>query len=220
MAGVIKSGQLADGITSAQVAAFNFEDMARKADTYVETVRGQAAKILTQAKEQAAALERQAMERGREAAVREAERTMHAQLDQRLATVLPALNEATLSLKQARESWLKHWEGNTIQLALAIAERVIRREVTQQPDITLDWLRESLELVNAEGRVQIRLNPRDAELLGERASRLAAGLARLESCAIVADPAIEAGGCRVETEFGSVDQQIHVQLERIREELG
>ena len=36
---------------------------------------------------------------------------------------------------------------------------------------------------------------------------------------VVADEAISVSGCRVETEFGSIDQQIETQLERIAEEL-
>jgi flagellar assembly protein FliH len=36
---------------------------------------------------------------------------------------------------------------------------------------------------------------------------------------IVADESITAGGCRVDTEFGSLDQQLEAQLARITEEL-
>ncbi|MBW8885281.1 MAG: hypothetical protein JF612_11035 [Planctomycetia bacterium] len=36
---------------------------------------------------------------------------------------------------------------------------------------------------------------------------------------IVEDSAIAAGGCRVDTEFGSLDQQLEQQLARIAEEL-
>jgi len=35
----------------------------------------------------------------------------------------------------------------------------------------------------------------------------------------VADPDITPGGCRVDTQFGSIDQQLETQLARIEEEL-
>ena len=36
---------------------------------------------------------------------------------------------------------------------------------------------------------------------------------------VVADATIERGGCRVETRFGTIDQQFESQLKRIEEEL-
>jgi flagellar biosynthesis/type III secretory pathway protein FliH len=55
--------------------------------------------------------------------------------------------------------------------------------------------------------------------LGDQAQRLAAGLSRLGKVDIVADSAIVKGGCRVDTRFGSIDQQYHAQLARIEQEL-
>ena len=42
---------------------------------------------------------------------------------------------------------------------------------------------------------------------------------RILDGAIVADPEITTGGCRVETQFGMIDQQFEAKLERIEEEL-
>jgi flagellar assembly protein FliH len=44
-------------------------------------------------------------------------------------------------------------------------------------------------------------------------------LSGLGNVRIVADAAVTAGGCRVETEFGQLDQQLEQQLARIEEEL-
>jgi flagellar biosynthesis/type III secretory pathway protein FliH len=48
---------------------------------------------------------------------------------------------------------------------------------------------------------------------------LSATLSRLAPSQIVADDAISIGGCRVETKFGAIDQQVESQLRRIEEEL-
>jgi flagellar biosynthesis/type III secretory pathway protein FliH len=37
--------------------------------------------------------------------------------------------------------------------------------------------------------------------------------------AVVADESISPGGCRIETRYGEVDQQIEAQLRRIEEDL-
>lgn len=220
MAGIIKSGQLHEGPSGAQMASFNFEDMSHKADTYLEAIRRQAAQILVTAKEQAKTIEDQARERGRQAALQEAEQLVHAQLEKRVETLLPALGKSIDSIRHARESWLRHWETNTVRLSIAIAERVIRRELAKSPEISLTWIREALELVMGEGRITLHLHPDDLETLADRAQLLVERLSPLGTSKVLADPKVERGGCRVETEFGSIDQQLSSQLERIAEEFG
>jgi flagellar biosynthesis/type III secretory pathway protein FliH len=48
---------------------------------------------------------------------------------------------------------------------------------------------------------------------------IARELAPLAETELIADPQITAGGCRVETRFGVIDQQFESQLARIEEEL-
>jgi flagellar assembly protein FliH len=134
-------------------------------------------------------------------------------------TTLPALDEAIRSIQRAKQSWLNHWEKNVVGLAAAIAARVIRRQLTQTPEITLQLVREALELAAGGGRLQLRLNPADYDSLGSHAKQLAARLDTLAPAEVIPDPEISPGGCRVDTEFGAVDQQIEAQLARIEEEL-
>jgi flagellar biosynthesis/type III secretory pathway protein FliH len=49
--------------------------------------------------------------------------------------------------------------------------------------------------------------------------QLAQEIARLAPAEIVADASVAAGGCRVLTEFGEIDQRIASQLSRIEQEL-
>ena len=50
-------------------------------------------------------------------------------------------------------------------------------------------------------------------------AKIVADLKRLAPTELVADSSVSPGGCRVDTQFGSIDQQIEVQLDRIRDEL-
>jgi flagellar assembly protein FliH len=219
MAGIIKSGRLEDGPSVPQVAAFNFEDMSRKADTYLDTVRRQAAQILRQAKEQATIIEQQARQQGRQEAMQEATQVARTHVEQQMQTLFPALAKAIEALQHARAAWIKEWEQQTVALAVAIAARVIRRELSCTPEISQQWLQEALELVTGQGRLSVHLHPQDCETLGERAQLLIDRLAHVGECKVVPDPAIEPGGCRVDSEFGAIDQQLSSQLKRIEEEL-
>jgi flagellar assembly protein FliH len=195
--------------------AFNFEDMAAQAQGYLEGVRGEAAKIVAEARGQADAIRRQAEQEGRHSAMLAVEETIRKQLTGTLA----ALGRAVEDLRQAKQAWLAHWEASGVHVAAAIARRLIRRELARQPDIPLALVREALELAAGNPQVRIHLNPADHQALGAQVRTLVAEISGLGEAEIVADPAVTAGGCRVETRFGVIDQQFEAQLARVEEEL-
>ena len=219
MAGIIKAGGAVGPNRGVQGVAFNFDDMTDRANDYLSIVQRQAQEMIARADKEANQLRQRAQQEGRQAAAQAAEKVVQAKLAQQLQTLLPALDEAIQSIHDAKQHWLNHWEKNAVGLAAAIAARVIRRELSQAPDITLDLVREALELASGSGHIKLHLNPKDRETLGDQAEQLVARVGRLASAEVVADPAIEPGGCRVETEFGVIDQQIEAQLARIEEEL-
>ena len=80
-------------------------------------------------------------------------------------------------------------------------------------------VREALELAAGSSHVRLHLSPADCDALQPRLDALLQELAGLGRPEVVADPQIEPGGCRVETRFGTIDQQLETQLARIEEEL-
>ena len=200
-------------------SSFNFDDMTDRANSYLDTMRGQAAEILAKAQKDATAIRRKAEDEGREAAIKVAEKVMEERVGKQLATLLPAIAQAGKQLVQAKEAWLTHWERTAIHVAARMAERVIRRELKQQPQITAALVKEALELASGNADIQVRMHPDDLTALGSHVEALTREVARQGTAKIVADATISPGGCRVETRFGAVDQRIEEQLKRLEEEL-
>jgi len=195
--------------------AFNFDDMAARADQYLDQLRAEAAKIVLGARQQAAAIRQQAERDGRQAALQAVEQIVQKQL----ATVLPALHKAIQDIQHAKQAWLTHWEAGAVHVAAAIAQRLMRRELGQHPEITLALVREALELAAGNAELRIHLNPEDHQAIASQVNILIKELAGLARAELIADPEITRGGCRVETRFGVIDQQFEAQLKRIEEEL-
>lgn len=212
---VIKAGDH----QTAQCTAFNFEDMAVQANRYLEKVRMEAAQIVAQAKKEAADIRRRAEAEGRQAGQQAVAETVRQQLGQKLATLLPALQQAIHQIQDARQAWLQHWEKTAVHLASLIAGRVIRRQLAQQPDIPLQLIREALELAAGGSQIRLLLHPNDYQTLQPQVEMILRELVPLGQAEAVADPTISPGGCRVETRFGVIDQQLEAQLRRIEEEL-
>lgn len=207
----------------AQCAAFNLDDLAAKANLYLADVRSQAEAILAEAREEAAQMRRQAAEQGRADALKSAQQQAAAKaqkdVEQRLASLTPALTAAVGEIRSARSAWLSHWEQRAVELAIAIAARVLRREAEQTPAVTLALVREALELAAGAGRITLHLNPRDRETLGDPLNQVVSSAGKSLQVDVVADSNVAPGGCLVTTELGEIDQRLESQLARIQDEL-
>lgn len=202
-----------------QPISFSFTDIRGQANDYLSTVRAEAAKIVQEAHQQAEQIRRQAEIAGRKAAEAAVERVMDEKVGKRMQTLLPALEQLMREINDMRGSLLAKWEQSAIKVSSAIAERIIRRELAHEPQITLDLIAEALRFATGASEITLHLNPTDYANLGTQINRLAQTLGQLAPNQIVGDPSISPGGCRVETQFGEIDQQIESQLKRIEEEL-
>ena len=216
MASVIKASGAA---RSTESGAFNFEDLGTKAQSYLEQMRAQAGQMLMQAQRDAAAIRERALLEGKQAALQAAEALVDEKVGKQMTTLLPALKQAVDGIAQVRQAWLAHSEKTTVHVAAAIAARIIRRELSRAPDITLVLVKEALEMAAGGTEIQIRLHPDDHAALAGQVRMLVGEVARVGTAQVVADAAISRGGCRIDTRFGTIDQQFEAQLARIEQEL-
>lgn len=106
---------------------------------------------------------------------------------------------------------LRRAERDLVRLALAIAERVIKREVTLDPDLLLVIARVALDRLGERPSAVVRLNPGDHAALAD--AGLPAGLD------IVPDPGVPPGGCQITSTSGDIDAGIDAQLRELSREL-
>lgn len=202
-----------------RTAAYDLTDMAGQADDYLARVRLEARKIIQQAEQESAAIREQSEAAGRKAAENAIERILDEKVAKQMETLTPALVRSVQQIEDSRQDWLAHWESSAVKLAGAIAVRIIGRELQTQPEIALEWLREALSLAAGAAEITVRLHPQDHATLGNQIAALAGAFTAAAPATIVSDESITVGGCRIETQFGSIDKQIETQVERITEEL-
>jgi flagellar assembly protein FliH len=199
--------------------AFNFDDMAARANAYLDKVRADAAQILADARRDAEGIRKNAEQQGFRAGERAVGQTVREQLGAQLETLLPALRQVINDIQHAKQTWLANWEKSGLRLATAVAERLIRRELSHTPEIPLTLIREALDMATGSNNLRIHLNPTDYDTLRPQIQTLVRECATLAETELVPDESVAPGGCRVETQFGVIDQQWETQLKRIEEEL-
>ena len=162
--------------------------------------KAEADRMLAEAHKEAERLRAQAITEGRERG---------------LAAVSELLVAARASAARAR----RNVETDLRTLAVRIAERILEREITVNPDTVADITAAALRQAGAPRDVLLRLHPDDLKALERGRPRLLERAARAEAVEFRADPAIGRGGCIVETELGTVDARLPVQLEAIERAL-
>ncbi len=200
-------------------AAYHLKDMASQADDYLTKVRQEAAQIIGQARQEAEAIRLQAEQAGRQVAQEAIEKILDEKVAQQMQALVPALDSAVAQIIDSKQQWLQHWETSIVKLSTSIAAHIIRRELKTEPELPLEWIREALQLAAGSADVSIHLHPNDLETLRGEVDRLVALFCPLATGRILADPSITAGGCRVETQFGTIDVQLETQLARVEQEL-
>jgi len=102
-------------------------------------------------------------------------------------------------------------EEDVVKLALAIARRILYREIATDPAALLGLVRAALDKLDGRGIHRVRANPQDAGILQPHFQQV--GLPyKIE---VFADPALERGAAVFETEHGSLDASVDTQLNEI-----
>lgn len=117
----------------------------------------------------------------------------------RADAMLRRLAQTIEELGALRNEMIHRTERQAVQLVLAIAERIVQREVTLDRTLLLAIARVALDRLGEYGSATIRLHPDDYQAIGAKPSIEDA------SVRVVADPAVSRGGCHVESDFGFMD---------------
>ncbi len=147
---------------------------------------------------------RKGMEQGRAAASQEAAG--------QLKPVLERFAQTIAELSSERRRLRRDAETDLVKLAIAIARRVLRRELSADPDAMLGLVKAALEKLEGREVERVRVSPADAEAVRQHLER-AHMSARFE---VVAEPRLERGAAVFETSRGSLDASIETQLDEIQ----
>lgn len=140
--------------------------------------------------------------------------------DEQLTQLAALWTDQLDAFERQRDSMLALARTQVIELAAAIARRVVRRMVRIDPGIVLNQLEAALSSVTESTRLVIAVHPDEAETVRGELPGLIERFARCEHAQIVTDPTLEPGSCVARTVSGGViDASLPTQINRIIETL-
>lgn len=147
----------------------------------------------------------------RAAGLREGEAAARTRAAAEVQPVIEKLTRSIDDLVQIRARLRKQAEGDTIKLSLAIARRVLRRELAIDADAMRGLVIAALEKLQAQEICRVRANPSQTAAITACLRQTPAN-AKVE---VIADGSLQPGGVIFETNQGSLDASVDSQLQEI-----
>ncbi|MFH1575217.1 MAG: FliH/SctL family protein [Acidobacteriota bacterium] len=124
-------------------------------------------------------------------------------------------SEAISEVEKLKAHLFARAEKDVVRLALEVAKKIVHREISADPEIIQTLVKVALSHVAVKSAVTIRLNPADHSYFLERRSGISGGDDEEKEVILVADKAIERGGCLIQTECGDVDARIEEEFREV-----
>lgn len=131
-----------------------------------------------------------------------------ASAQQKLDPVLKALNAIIAELASLRKRTRTEAEDDAVKLAVAIARRVLYRELSTDPEAILGLVKAAFGKLNARETHRLRVSPSDAVVIRTK-------LEIPSAIEIVSDGSLTPGSAIFETTRGELDASVDTQLAEI-----
>lgn len=145
------------------------------------------------------------------AGAREGEASGRANAAAELQLVIQRLTRSIDELANLRPRLRREAEADTLRLSLAIARRVLRRELAVDPDAMHGIIIAALEKLQGQEICRVKAHPSVAPLVKASLQQMAGG----PGVEVIPDPSREPGAVVFETERGNLDASIDSQLDEI-----
>jgi flagellar assembly protein FliH len=128
----------------------------------------------------------------------------------RSEAVLRRLAQTIEELGALRSLLIHKTERQVVQLALAMAKRVVHREISLDKELLTAMARVALDRLGAGATATIRLHPDDYSATLASRSIDVNGMIK-----VVPDPAVRRGGCLIQSDVGMVDVGVDSQIQEL-----
>jgi flagellar assembly protein FliH len=147
----------------------------------------------------------------RAAAASEMETRLRQEYEQKAARESRKISEAIRNFEEARKQYFSRVEAEVVQLALSISAKILHRESQVDPLLVTALVQIALGQLKEGSAATIRVRPEEAGRWRDHFATLPLKL----SIVITEDASLEPGDCLLDTEMGTVNFGLDVQLKEV-----
>jgi flagellar assembly protein FliH len=180
-------------------------------NAFLESARRQGAELVAVAREQAQTIAQSAREEGFAAGYAEGT----ARAERATADLLSHAETMARDVARYRDEAYASCERELVELALAVAGKVVQRAIELEPERVVDVLRGALRKTFSREGLTVVCSPDDLARLQAAGPELSGALGGLQDLQLHGDRRIAPGGVVVRTPIGDIDGTIASQLDRL-----
>jgi flagellar assembly protein FliH len=125
--------------------------------------------------------------------------------------MLRRLTQTLDEMTGLRARMIRETEQQMVSLALAVARRIIHREISLDRDLLIAIARVALDRLGEDARISVHLNPDDYAATESARTAEWSGT----QVSVVADARVPRGGCRIDSDFGALDAGVDAQIQEL-----
>ncbi|MNI01632.1 flagellar assembly protein H [compost metagenome] len=194
-------------------------DAAQEAENIVESARTEAEEWWRQRREQdehlVEAVKSEAYQQGYQEGQAQAELEMSRKMAEMMEEARQVLQEAY----RAKEVIIQEAEPFLVELSCGIAEKIVDKQLTVEPQFAMDLIRKNLARKREQGLISLCVSPAQFSFVNAAREELALAVDSQAELQILPDSTVRDHGCVIRSSFGSIDARIDTQLAEIKKEL-
>lgn len=131
-----------------------------------------------------------------------------------LAQALEYLNQIHI----LKDKMFKNIEPQLVQLSYGIAEKIIHRKIKEDDLVIVEIVRQAAQAAMGQ-KLTVRVNPDDLKNLKANENLIFNHIESSKTITFKEDKDIQPGGCIIETEVGTIDARLEIQIAAIKKAL-
>ncbi|MBC8016113.1 MAG: flagellar assembly protein FliH [Sporomusaceae bacterium] len=203
-------------------------------DELMNLVNDEAAMILAQAKvaaehclseanKQIVPIKQQAYDEGHQQGYQEGFTQGHqagtVEMEQVINQTIARSQQMLAAAEQAAKEMILGAEAQIIDIALAVARKILAYEIAENPMVVLPLVKATLQKVSDQEDVVIRVSIDDFDAVLLAKTDLQMMIGREHALKIIVDRTVHSGSCVIDTSYGTVDARVDAQFEIIKKTL-
>ncbi|MBP1936426.1 FliH/SctL family protein [Paenibacillus sediminis] len=161
------------------------------------------------------ALKAEGFEKGYEEGRIEAQKSLQAKVNEMMEEAQEVLKHAY----QVKEQIIQEAEPFLVELSSAIAEKIIDKQLSIEPEYAIEWIKSHLSRKREQGVITLCVSPSQFSFVHAAREELNLAIDSQAELQIIPDASVKDRGCVIRSSFGSVDARIDTQLTEIKKEL-
>lgn len=222
MAEILKQGTEATSLkvdSATTLVGFNLSDLAEEGRQKIESCRTQIVTMLAEAEAEASRIREAARREGYSAGLEQAEVAIAKQIDeqaeQRSRRKLARLQDSVEQLYQTHEGWMQDYAELLSDLAISVAEKVVRQEVSISKQLVLRWVNDALTSTRLSKEVTLSLHPDTMSEIEESLNEMLSREGMPELVKVVQDAKLDRHEVKVTQAGGEIRAGMLAQLDQL-----